>query len=802
MPEPAEPRTARRSPAAVLGLVKQRPELVVLLGMLVSTQLLGGNRVVGGIYGLGVAVGAALALQAIGIVLVFRANRIINFAQVELGALGGALFYQLVANRVLIRGLRIVCPPCVPDATFGRLSQVEAGSGVPLTGGFAVPPQLRDIPIADIPAIRSILPEGIDFNDLAVAAAPGWMVQINFWLAIVLALGAVLALSYGLYSLVMRRFERAPRLVATVATIGLGQVFLLVSTSLVGVGGPGGDDSSGSIVFTPRFPFDWTLSLSPATFRTADILSVVIAVAALAGLAVFFARSSIGVVLRGASENPARASSLGVDTSSLNAFVWMLAGGLSGIASILSTAGAVGGGSNAVKYFTAAVFGGLVSIPITVVAAFAVGILDQAISWARPTPGIIDGVLLVVLVAVQLLQRVRAGRSDTEAVGWNAAREARPIPDELKDLEVVRKWVRIAQVTGLTVALALPWVLSPAQTNLAAVTVAYGIIGVSLLVLTGWAGQISLGHFAFAAIGSYVTALVRWPFPLGLLAGGLAGAAVAVLIGRAALRLRGLQLAVSTLAFAVAVTSILLNPRFLGKALPDSLDRPSIIGLDLDDQRPFYYFALVFLVLATAVVVGLRRSRTARALIAARENEPAAQSFGINLLRARLGAFAVSGFLAAVAGGLFAYSQNGINLSSYGADQSIKMFLMVVIGGLGSVAGPLIGAVYIGFADIFAKDLPLFSTGATGLLSIVLLLFAPGGLGDVAFRIRDAMLRRVADRYRIDVPSLVADRAERGSRAGIAPKIRPGGGTVFIPRRYSAVGQWSVEREKELATRD
>jgi branched-chain amino acid transport system permease protein len=423
------------------------------------------------------------------------------------------------------------------------------------------------------------------------------------------------------------------------------------------------------------------------------------------------------------------------------------------------------------------------------------------------TPGFIDGLLLAIVVVVLLVQRARRTRVDTEADGeWKAAREIRPIPAELRSLDVVRRWTRPLRVIGVIVLLGVPWLLSPSQTNLFTVTLVYGMIAMSLLVLTGWAGQISLGQFAIAGIGAYFTALTRLPLPFSLLAGGLVGSLVAVIIGVPALRLRGLHLAISTLAFAIAVTSILLNPRYFGSALPDNLSRPSLLGLQLDDQRTFFYVTLVFLGLTVAGVRGMRRSRTARALIACRENEAAAQAFGINLLRARLGAFAVSGFIAAFAGGVFAYSQYGVNASNFGHTQSIKMFLMVVIGGLGSITGPLIGAAYVGFSEIIGTnllpDLPLFTDGALGLASVVLLLFAPGGLGEVVFGIRDAMLRRVADRHRIDVPSLFADRRATSKRAPIIPMTRPGGGTIFVPPRYRADGQWSIESQYEKATRD
>ena len=783
--------------AAVVQFVKQRTEIVIIVALLLGTLLLRDPPVKTGIYFLGLTVGAGLALQSIGIVLVYRSNRIINFAQVEIGALGGVLFGQLVTRRLPIRGLRALCPPCVPDPTVGEILQLDQAAVRTLN----LPPDLAGARLADLPDAARLLPRGLSVGDFAVATAPGWMVQVSFWLSVAISLAVVVLVSFVVYALIMRRFQSAPRLIATVVTIGLGQVFLTISGLIVELIGAGEDDNN-ALVFPATFPFRWRLSLDPATFGTADILSVLLAIVALVGLAWFFAKSDIGVVLRGASENPDRAETLGVNISSVNAMVWMIAGALSGVASILLASGAVGGGTNLVKYLAAAVFGGLVSIPITVVAAFTIGIVDQSVAWSIPTPGTIDGIILVIVVVVLLFQRARTGRVDTEVLGWNAAREARPIPDELRDLPVVQKWVRMAKVTGVVIVLAIPWLSSPSQTNLAAVALIYAIVALSLLVLTGWAGQISLGHFAFAAIGAYITAVLSVPFPLRLVTGGLVGAAAAVVLGLPALRLRGLTLAVPTLAFAVAVTSILLNPRYLGGALPSSLDRPKVVGLDLNDQRTFYYFVLVFVVLATIAVAGLRRSRIARALIAARENEPAAQAFGINLLRARLAAFAVSGFMAAFAGGLFAYSQNGVNISSFDYTQSIKMFLMIVIGGTGSIAGPLLGATWIGFADIVGPNIyVLFATGSTGLIVVVILLFFPGGLADASFKVRDAMLRRVADRYRIEVPSLVADRKQGGDRAYIAEKARPGGGAIFIPRRYRAEGQWSVDARKKAATR-
>jgi branched-chain amino acid transport system permease protein len=329
--------------------------------------------------------------------------------------------------------------------------------------------------------------------------------------------------------------------------------------------------------------------------------------------------------------------------------------------------------------------------------------------------------------------------------------------------------------------LGLPWVLSSSQANAATIVAIYAMIGLSLLVLTGWAGQISLGHFAFAAVGGYAAAASGLPMPAALVVGGLAGAALAVAVGVPSLRLGGLELSVTTLAVALGATAILLNPTYLGKALPDRLPRPGI----LDSERVFYYLTLVLLAGAVTAVVGLRRSRTARALIAARDNEPAAQTFGVAVVRARLVAFALSGFLAAFAGALFAFHQKGVHAAAYAPEVSVLMFLMVVIGGLGSVAGPLAGALAIGILDFFSAS-PLVTFLATGGGVVLLLLVAPGGLGQLAYDVRDAFLRGVARRAGVEDES-------RRERVPIAPKVAAGTAGAFVPERYRLPEQWPGE---------
>jgi ABC-type branched-subunit amino acid transport system ATPase component/ABC-type branched-subunit amino acid transport system permease subunit len=306
-------------------------------------------------------------------------------------------------------------------------------------------------------------------------------------------------------------------------------------------------------------------------------------------------------------------------------------------------------------------------------------------------------------------------------------------------------------------------VFSESRTNLAAVAVIYGIIALSLVVLTGWAGEISLGQMAFvavgAAVGASLTARLGWDLALGLLGAGLVGAALAALIGLPVLRRRGLTLAVVTLAFGLATTSWLLSPRIFGDGArfdwlpPPRVERPDLFGvIDVRTEGPYYLLCLVALALVVAAVLGIRTSRTGRALVAIRENARAASSFGVNPRTTTLEAFAVSGFLAAFAGALFVHQQNGLQLDSYGAGESLVVFTMVVIGGLGSVPGALLGALFVrGVTWWLPVEWQIVATGA-GML-VVLLVFR-GGLGAAFADLRDALLRRVAIRRGIDAPAL------------------------------------------------
>jgi ABC-type branched-subunit amino acid transport system ATPase component/ABC-type branched-subunit amino acid transport system permease subunit len=309
------------------------------------------------------------------------------------------------------------------------------------------------------------------------------------------------------------------------------------------------------------------------------------------------------------------------------------------------------------------------------------------------------------------------------------------------------------------------------------------VIGLSLLVVSGWAGQVSLGQLAVAAVGAYVVGIVGgvWhvPLPFALLLGALAGAAIAPVVGLPALRLPGPFVAIMTLAFALAVPAVLLNESLLGGPLPASLDRPVLLGLDLSSDRYFYWLSLLVLLGALAVVAGLRRSRLRRALIAARDNAQAASAFGLSITRLRLEAFAVSGLLAGLGGGLLAYANAGVEKDSFSAGGSAVVFLMVVVGGLSAVAGPVLGATVYGLVQLAG---PFWLGVLMGPATLLVLAFRPGGLAGLVLALRDAAIRVV---MHLQGHDLIQLSAADGSRIAIADR---GAQAPVVPVTYRLVG--------------
>ncbi|HYM03805.1 MAG TPA: branched-chain amino acid ABC transporter permease [Stellaceae bacterium] len=226
-----------------------------------------------------------------------------------------------------------------------------------------------------------------------------------------------------------------------------------------------------------------------------------------------------------------------------------------------------------------------------------------------------------------------------------------------------------------------------------------GALGLNILV--GYTGQISIGHAALMSVGAYTAAnfitRLHAPFWLALPAGGLVAAAIGALIGIPSLRIKGLYLAIATLAGQLIIEWVINHVPWISGGVQASIEipRPSVFGMTLKSQAQFYPFLLFFAVVAIAATINLVRSRIGRAFIAIRDQDIAAEIIGIDIFRYKLIAFAIASFYAGVTGVLYTYYLGVANYEQFQIGVSIDYLAMIIIGGLGSVLGSILGAVFV-----------------------------------------------------------------------------------------------------------
>ena len=234
-----------------------------------------------------------------------------------------------------------------------------------------------------------------------------------------------------------------------------------------------------------------------------------------------------------------------------------------------------------------------------------------------------------------------------------------------------------------------------------------GALGLNILV--GYTGQVSIGHGAFMSVGAYTAANLATrldsPWPVNLLAGGLMAAAVGAVVGIPSLRIKGLYLAIATLAGQLIIEWIINHVTFISGGVQASIEvaRPRLGPIVLSSQRQMYYFLLFFVVLAIVGTLNLVRSRIGRAFIAIRDQDIAAEIIGVNIFRYKLLAFAISSFYAGVTGVLYTYFLGIANYEQFQINVSIDYLAMIIIGGLGSVLGSVLGAMFVTLLPIVIR---------------------------------------------------------------------------------------------------
>jgi branched-chain amino acid transport system permease protein len=294
-------------------------------------------------------------------------------------------------------------------------------------------------------------------------------------------------------------------------------------------------------------------------------------------------------------------------------------------------------------------------------------------------------------------------------------------------------WVHVACVCGVSVVTAL-----------------------GLNLLTGYTGLISLGHAAFMGIGAYTAAVLaikaNFPFLVTLPMAGIMAAAAGAVVGIPTLRLKGLYLVVTTLAFQFIVEHVIFHWESVTNA-DTGLDLPfaTLPFITFDSKEKFYYVILVIAVLTAVFTKNMAMSRTGRAFVAIRDRDIAAEIIGIPLARYKILSFIISAFIAGVAGALYAYLVGHIGPDLYTFEKSIRYVAMIIVGGMATVLGSILGAFFItllpvGISEIFgplASQYPALATriGAVnvtvyGLVIVLFLLFEPDGLFGIWIRIK------------------------------------------------------------------
>jgi branched-chain amino acid transport system permease protein len=290
--------------------------------------------------------------------------------------------------------------------------------------------------------------------------------------------------------------------------------------------------------------------------------------------------------------------------------------------------------------------------------------------------------------------------------------------------------------------LCAPWWAGPyVMTQLHFICI-YSIVGFGLMMLTGFTGQISLGHAAFLAVGAYTEALLQnagMPFVVSITCAALFSAAVGVIVGLPALRLKGIYLAIATLAFNVIVEEIIARWHSLtGGNEGMSVKTVRVLGYELENDTQFYYLCLFLTVAACLACINLLRSPTGRAFVAIRDSEISASCMGVNLAKYKTMSFAISAALTGVAGALYAHKIAFLSPEQFGLIQSIELITIVILGGVGFLHGAVLGAAFIivlpQLISIAKGWLPegLAPTGLQpivfGLILILFIVFEPLGL--------------------------------------------------------------------------
>ncbi|MGB8651347.1 MAG: ABC transporter permease [Mycobacteriales bacterium] len=624
----------------------------------------------------GIPLGAMYALQALGIVIVYKTSKVFNFAS---GAIGLACAYA--ASTLHARGVPIL---------------VVLGVAIALGVAIGVLMELTVRPVG--------------------SALAGTVVTLGWLLVLTGGVGAV----YG----------------TQVATNAPAQ--LVPDRPAVDLGGV--------LVYSEQ-----------------QLVLLALAAALAGGLAVFFRRTALGTATRAVAEAPDAARLLGIGVDRVNLVAWGLGGAVSGLAGVL-VAPLLGGLNTTglvvltVQALAAALVGRLSSLPLTFVGGVLLGMLQPVVARALQSFSGVKGtseLTAFVVVLVALLFMRRGGRRDVVQGGL--------VPVSVRPLPTGR--AALAGLLGVVAAaLVVPALVGDggnlSRYNVTQVAV-WGLAVLSLVLLVGVVGQVSVCQAVFMGCGAYGTGIAvahGVPFLLAIALGGLLAAGVATLVGLPAIRLEPLELAIATLSLSFTADRFLYSwPPLASDDGKRDVPRPGFASVDpghvAAGNRAYAWLALGLFLLACFAVANLRRGRTGAALTALRSSEPATSAMGFSVVSVKLRGFAASGFLAGLAGALYAGLVQGASGASFDFTRSITLLAYAVIIGVASVPGAFFGGLVVTLTtldfnattDVASGRTTSVTTLLTGLLLIAVLATSPDGLAGLVRRVQRPRLARTRE---------------------------------------------------------
>ena len=618
---------------------------------------------------LGLASGALYVLISLGLVIIHRVSKIVNYAQGAFGMVGTYVFWDLNQRHHVAYGVALVV-------------------------------------------------------GVAVSAAVGLLTEL----------------------LVMRPLGGAAPVTRMIATLGVLTVLQQ---------GVARHYDTTTITVPSELPTS-TVKVLGATIGWNQLIIIAIAMVVSAGLAWLYQGTGFGRQTSAAAENPRGLALLGHAPGRISAVNWAVAGGLAGLAGILL---APLTGLDVTQFtllvlpaLAGAVVGRLASFPLTVLGGLAIGVIQSEMGryierpgWSGAAPFLVIVVLLVV-------------RGRDEQLRSRAA-------EQLPRLGTGRIRVGVV-IAALVLTVVLVETIPISWTDALITTVTSAVVLLSLVVVTGYSGQLSLAQFAFAGWGAWVAGRLvadhGAPFWLACLVGVVAALPLGLLVGVICLRTQGINLSIATLAFAVGMEQILFNnPDYTGGLGGTVVGNPTVFGFDIDavlHNDRYAILCVAVFTLAALALANLRKGATGRRLVAVRANERAAASLGVGVVASKLYAFCLASLIASAGGILLAFRNPTVVFDGFNASASIAQVSQVVVGGVGWLAGPLlgglltVGSLVTEALDELGSNVAVYLPLVGGVLLLLTLVTAPDGLAYNLWRQMRAVqrfalrpLRRKAD---------------------------------------------------------